>query len=124
MTSRKRQSTRDLVALFQREKGICHLCNLAVLPGQRWDVSHDKPLAMGGPDDPSNWRVAHRRCHRAHTSAVDMPAIAKAKRSEAAHVGARRPKQPMKSGAKMRGPERTHEGRQSLSPRRLYEDLR
>lgn len=113
MTKRRRLSTRDLVALFSREAGVCHLCKLAIAPGQQWDVSHDRPLELGGADDETNWKVAHRKCHREHTSAVDIPAIAKAKRSEAAHIGARRrPKQPIAGNPDgLKGRERVHAGR-------------
>lgn len=62
-------------------------------------------------------------CHKAKT-AQDVPDIAKAKRREAAHLGARRrPKQPVPSGpSTLRGPERTHESRTALPPRQLFED--
>lgn len=87
--TRHRHTMRELVALFSREGGICHLCKQPVQVGQPWDVSHEIPIALGGGDNNSNWRVAHRVCHRVHTSDVDQPAIAKAKRREAAHIGAR-----------------------------------
>ena len=86
-------------------------------------------------------------CHAAKT-AKDVADIAKAKRREAAHLGARRPKQRMqkykcinghdrcaqmlpgpdcpyceKYGPKLRGPRRTHEDRIPLPPRKLCEDV-
>ena len=61
-------------------------------------------------------------CHAEKTK-KDKADIAKAKRREAAHLGARRPKQPMPKGPKLRGPRRTHEGRTSLPPRKLCEDV-
>lgn len=98
MTKRKRISARDLVALFSRKRGICHLCGGIITPPEPWDVSHDRPLAMGGADDASNWDIAHRRCHKAHTAGVDVPQIAKAKRREAKHLGAKpAPAKPIKS---------------------------
>jgi hypothetical protein len=71
---------------------------MKVVPGQEWDVSHDIPLEAGGRDDESNWLVAHRKCHRAHTSSVDAPLIAKVKRKHQKHIGAARPKSPLPGG--------------------------
>jgi len=62
---------------------------MKVSPGEEWDVSHDIPLEAGGKDDESNWLVAHRKCHRVHTSTVDMPLIAKVKRIHQNHIGAK-----------------------------------
>lgn len=84
--------------IFLRHNGICHLCSMKVIPGQEWDVSHDIPLEAGGADDASNWLVAHRKCHRVHTSTVDIPLIAKVKRIHQRHIGARKPKAPMPGG--------------------------
>lgn len=98
MTKRKRISARDLVALFTRKGGVCHLCKGQITPPEPWDVSHDRPLAMGGADDASNWDIAHRKCHKAHTAGVDVPQIAKAKRREAKAMGARpAPAKPIQS---------------------------
>ena len=119
--ARKRLGTRDLVALFQREAGVCHLCRGTITPGQPWDVSHDIPLELGGADDASNWRVAHRVCHRDHTARVDVPAIAQAKRREASHMGAPVVKQPIKSPGFAKRT-KSHEGRPSLPPRPISED--
>lgn len=85
---RKRLSTKDRVALFRANAGICHICKLPIMAGQTWDVSHVIPLAQGGKDDDSNRAPAHRSCHRKLTSETDQPAIAKSKRIEAKHIGA------------------------------------
>ena len=75
--------------IFLSRGGTCHLCSMKVVPGEEWDVSHDIPLEAGGKDDASNWFVAHRTCHRVHTSTVDMPLIAKVKRIHQNHIGAK-----------------------------------
>jgi 5-methylcytosine-specific restriction endonuclease McrA len=51
---------------------------------------------MGGADDETNLRPAHKRCHLRKT-VTDVAAIAKAKRIEAKHIGATRPKQKIQS---------------------------
>lgn len=75
--------------IFLRHDGKCHLCNMKVIPGEEWDVSHETPLEAGGRDDESNWLVAHRKCHRRHTATVDAPLIAKVKRIHQKHIGAK-----------------------------------
>lgn len=96
---RRRLSTRDRTALEQREGRICHLCNGQIGATEAWDVSHEIPLAQGGDDAESNWRMAHRKCHRDHTAAVDLPAIAKTKRIRARHFGAKAPsRRPLPGG--------------------------
>jgi hypothetical protein len=71
---------------------------MKVVPGEDWDVSHDIPLEAGGKDDATNWFVAHRKCHRVHTSTVDAPMIAKVKRIHQKHVGAKKARSPMPLG--------------------------
>lgn len=100
MTVRRRISTRERMEIFTREKGICHLCQGAIAPGVAWDISHDIPLELGGDDHGPNLKIAHRNtCHREHTRKVDVPAIAKAKRREAAYLGAKQP------SGKLQGPQ-------------------
>jgi 5-methylcytosine-specific restriction protein A len=88
---RVRLSTRQRVECFEASGGVCHLCGGKIIVGEKWEVSHDTPLELGGEDTPENRKPAHYRCHRAHTAAVDLPNIAKAKRREARHIGARAP---------------------------------
>lgn len=75
--------------VFMSRGGLCHLCNMKVVPGEEWDVSHEIPLEAGGSDTPDNWYVAHRKCHRTHTATVDAPLIAKVKRIHQRHIGAK-----------------------------------
>lgn len=87
--SRRPISGTERLRIFKRENGVCHLCGGKVNVGEAWDVSHEIPLALGGDDEGNNRRVAHTKCHKAHTAANDIPAIAKAKRRERAHLGIR-----------------------------------
>lgn len=96
--TRRHISTKLRVIVFERAGGRCSICRLKIDAGQDWDLSHDIPLALGGADDETNWSPAHRRCHRTITREEDMPRIAKAKRSQAVHIGAKRSKNPMPGG--------------------------
>ena len=98
MIKRVRITAKTRADIFLRHEGMCHLCSMKVLPGQEWDVSHEQPLEAGGRDDESNWLVAHRKCHRVHTSTVDMPMIAKVKRIHQNHIGASQSKSPLPGG--------------------------
>lgn len=127
MTKRRHISTKRRLALFTAKGGLCHLCGGKVVPPQAWDVSHVIPLELGGVDDESNWDVAHRKCHRAHTAEHDVPAIAKAKRREARFVCAKTPSFRKLEGAPFRKapPQRKATRplkRPSLPPRPYYHE--
>lgn len=91
MTSRRSFSPMRREAIFLANGGRCHLCERKIRVGEPWDVSHDRPLALLGEDDGDNLKVAHRDCHAIQTRQVDAPAIVKAKRCAAKHIGAIRP---------------------------------
>lgn len=95
---RKRLSSGMRFELLKREHYRCHLCKGLIYPGQGWDVSHEIPIELGGADDDTNRRAAHRKCHRVHTATVDIPAIAKAKRVQAKHHSAATSPRPMRGG--------------------------
>lgn len=92
--TRRRISTRERVEIFNRNGGLCHLCGVRIQVGEGWDVEHVIPLAQGGEDDGDNLRPAHRSCHKAK-SAEDATNTARARRREAAHIGARVSKHPI-----------------------------
>ncbi len=87
---RKRLSTARKVALFLSAGGICHLCGGKIVG--KWEVEHVVALAMGGADDESNMRPAHKVCHSPKTS-TDLGLIAKVKRLEARRLGITKPSQ-------------------------------
>lgn len=94
MTARRSLSPTRRLAIFLAADGLCHLCGQRIKPGERWDVEHPIPLAMGGADDESNMAPAHAKCHAPKT-AQDAGDIARAKRREIVHLGARISRNPM-----------------------------
>lgn len=100
MSKRRTWSERQRLALFLKHEGRCHLCGGKITPGEKWEVSHEIPLELGGADDDENCKPAHFKCHRVHTAEVDIPAIAKAKRRQARHLGAKPPSRRPLPGSK------------------------
>lgn len=101
--TRRRISTRERVDIFQRNGGVCHLCQGRITSGEAWEVSHDTPLEMGGADEGDNLKPAHAKCHRIRTATVDVPQIRKAQRREAKHIGAKAPSRNPLPGSKASG---------------------
>src|SRR3990167_6422058 len=86
---RRALTAKTRLRLFTLHGGTCHLCG-GRIDGTReaWEIEHGVPLAMGGTDDDANRKPAHVKCHKAKT-ADDLGRLAKAKRAEARHVGAK-----------------------------------
>ena len=82
------------VAAFQRSKGYCENCKCRLVSAE---YDHRVPLMMGGESTLENCQVYCKTCHAAKTHKEDVPRIAKAKRIEAKHIGAKRPKQKLES---------------------------
>lgn len=96
MTKRRSLTRNQRIRIFDAHGGRCHMCGAKIQVGDKWEVSHVTPLAMGGADDEANMAPAHYRCHRDHTAKVDVPWIAKTIRQRAAHIGAKpKAKRPM-----------------------------
>lgn len=93
MTVRRSISPKVRVSLFALADGRCHICERRIRPGEKWDLDHRIPLALGGADDTSNLAPAHEACHRGVGSktSADLTCIAKVKRIHAKHIGAKRP---------------------------------
>ncbi len=94
MSERRSLTGKERLRLFALHGGRCHFCGGKInAVTEAWEVSHDIPLELGGADDDANRKPAHKKCHRDHTSAVDAPNIAKAKRREIKNMGAK-PRRP------------------------------
>lgn len=98
MIRRRKLSTKEKVALFDRHAGVCHICEQQIQTGRCWEVSHIVPLGLGGEDIDSNRAPAHKPCHAWQTRMTDLPAIAKARRVYARHIGAYEPRRRLPFG--------------------------
>lgn len=88
---RRRLTKSQRIDVLHANGGICWLCELSINPvKEAWEVEHCIPLGLGGADDASNMKPAHKSCHREKTNG-DMTKIAKAKRVKAKHEGSYRP---------------------------------
>jgi 5-methylcytosine-specific restriction endonuclease McrA len=104
--------------VFDREKGICHLYRLPIqAPGQKWDCDHVVALINGGENRESNLKPAHRECNKEKTER-DVAEKVKVAAIRARHIGAKEPKQKIKSRPKEQKPARDR--LPPLPPRSLY----
>lgn len=53
----------DRLSIFERDKGICHICGKNVDPNY-WDLDHVIPLSKGGAHTQFNVAVSHPFCNR------------------------------------------------------------
>lgn len=91
-------TTRQRAQLFLDEKGICYLCGGKIdLLKERWEHEHEIALDLGGLDEPSNWRLAHYKCHKAKTTG-DIKQIAKGRRIRLKDSGTVRSRHPLPGG--------------------------
>ena len=120
--ARKEFTTAIKRAAFERSKGVCELCGMP-FAGKTPEYDHRLPDALGGLPTLANCMAICAPCHKTKTATEDVPRIRKADRQRNGAIGARRPKQPLKSGATLRGPERKHESRPSLPPREMFADM-
>jgi 5-methylcytosine-specific restriction endonuclease McrA len=90
--TRRRISVTERVAIYHGADGRCHICGERIGLAERWQVEHRVPLELGGDEAKGspNLQPAHVDCHKTKTS-VDAWNLAKARRREANHIGARVP---------------------------------
>lgn len=88
MTDRRSLSPMRRLKVFEDAGGLCHICGQKIF-GKEWDAEHVIPLALGGADDDSNLRPAHKACHGIKTR-TDAASWSKAKRVKAKHLGIRK----------------------------------
>jgi 5-methylcytosine-specific restriction endonuclease McrA len=115
---RQRLTGKARLTFLKSHKSICHICGGAIQAGDAWELEHVIPLAMGGDDAPENWRPAHKKCH-ADKTRDDLCRIAKAKRIEISHHGA---KPPAKQEIESRGfQKKARTPKEPLPPRQMFQ---
>ena len=101
---RREFTARTKVAAYERSKGFCEQCGGPLRVG-RIAYDHRIPDALGGEPTLENCQVlcaGPGSCHAQKTAGEDVPAISRAKRREASHLGARVSRNPMPFGRKSR----------------------
>ncbi len=96
--TRPRLTTRQRLHLFLRARGQCQGCGWRLTAGTRWEIDHVVPLALEGRNHADNLQVLCAACHGHKTRHRDLPAIAKARRIKARHLGAWRSARPLPGG--------------------------
>lgn len=99
--SRREFTAAVKVAAFNRAKGHCEKCGARLYVG-KFHFDHDNPDGLTGEPTLDNCVVLCVACHSTKTRTVDIPNIARAKRREAKHLGAKRSSRPM-PGSKASG---------------------
>lgn len=90
MTARKSLSPMARLKVFETTGGVCHICSQRIQVGEKWEVEHVIPLALGGEDGGTNLKPAHVDCHKGKSKS-DAARKAKADRMRVNHLGARKP---------------------------------
>ena len=66
--------------IWEKENGVCYLCQRKVLAGELWEAEHVKCWELYQDDTDENLKVAHKEgCHREKTN-KDVKIIRKADR--------------------------------------------
>lgn len=109
-TPRKHLTPRQRLKLFEDHNGICGLCKLPIIAGEKWRDEHLRALGLGGTNELDNRAPVHILCAEAKDP-VDMTAINKAKAVKRKSLGIKAPAQKINS-APFPKAARKHEGRE------------
>ena len=76
---------------YDREQGICYLCETPIQAAKGFELDHKKALIKNGENRESNLFPVHKHCHKIKT-AQDNKDKAKTARIKGKHIGAIQPK--------------------------------
>lgn len=99
--SRREFPARVKVAAFSRAEGCCEACGARLSVG-KVAYDHINPDGLTGEPTLENCQVLCLPCHKAKTTG-DVADIAKAKRREAKHLGAKKSRHPIRGWRKFDG---------------------
>lgn len=89
-TPRRKLSTRERLAVWEKCKGICQgPCGRKLTPSDQWQADHPRALGLGGDDNPDLLVVLCEWCFPTK-NANDASRIADAKRQKARNIGIKR----------------------------------
>lgn len=92
---RRNRTGKQRLAILEANGRRCYLTGAVIDPVKdRWEIEHVIPLAGGGTDGDDNCRPVLASAHLEKTKA-DLARIAKGKRIEQKHKGAKRTSRPM-----------------------------
>lgn len=117
-TKRKPLTPTQRLKMFEAHKGVCCICKVQIITGEKWIDEHIRPLALGGGNEPENRAPAHAKC-AAEKTLADMAQITKAKAQKRAALGIKAPSKPIQS-APFPGKAK-REAKPSLPPRQIYQ---
>lgn len=90
-TERKRLSPSQKLKLYERQKGICPLCDRTMHRGEKLIDEHMRPLGLGGSNDLGGRAIVHAICAAIKTNGPDgdLARISKAKAQKRVSLGFR-----------------------------------
>jgi hypothetical protein len=100
-----------LLRIFRRAKGMCHISNRKIMPGDKWQAEHIVALHAGGENRESNLAPALIDAHKIKT-AEELAIKAKTDRVAKKHAGIARPAAKIKSAGFAPSPEKERSDRQ------------
>lgn len=60
----------DSRVVFERDKGVCGICQKDVDVTSKWEVDHIIPISKGGAHSYENVQLAHRKCNRSKSASL------------------------------------------------------
>lgn len=105
--------------VYDRAKGICHICKLPIKSTETWHADHVHAIIAGGENREKNLAPAHAHCNMAKAKVETKEKSVVAKKRQA-HLGIKTaPQKPLQGrGFPKTDKPKTH--RPSLPPRRMY----
>lgn len=56
--------------VWERDGGLCHICDALVQMGEPWEMDHVIPIVHGGTDEMRNVAVSHEKCNHQKNDAI------------------------------------------------------